>query len=88
MISYERKQIAKGLPASPGAATGTVVFDADEAEQLGNDGKKVILVRSETTPDDIHGIVAAQGSCNKPWRNDKPCSSSSKRNGESMYLWL
>ena len=58
--SYERKQIAKGLPASPGAATGPVVFDADEAEQLGNDGKKVILVRSETTPDDIHGIVAAQ----------------------------
>ncbi len=58
--SYERKQIAKGLPASPGAATGAVVFDADEAEQLGNDGKKVILVRSETTPDDIHGIVAAQ----------------------------
>ncbi len=58
--SYERKQLAKGLPASPGAATGAVVFDADEAEQLGNDGKKVILVRSETTPDDIHGIVAAQ----------------------------
>lgn len=58
--SFERKQIAKGLPASPGAATGAVVFDADEAEQLGNDGKKVILVRSETTPDDIHGIVAAQ----------------------------
>ncbi len=52
--------MAKGLPASPGAATGQVVFDADEAEQLGNDGKKVILVRSETTPDDIHGIVAAQ----------------------------
>ena len=54
------KLLAKGLPASPGAATGPVVFDADEAEQLGNDGKKVILVRPETTPDDIHGIVAAQ----------------------------
>ncbi|MCQ6276160.1 pyruvate, phosphate dikinase [Bacillus sp. V3B] len=58
--SFERKQLAKGLPASPGAATGAVVFDADEAEQLGNEGKKVILVRPETTPDDIHGIVAAQ----------------------------
>ncbi|WP_394232371.1 pyruvate, phosphate dikinase [Niallia oryzisoli] len=58
--SFERKQLAKGLPASPGAATGFVVFDADEAEQLGNDGKKVILVRPETTPDDIHGIVASQ----------------------------
>lgn len=57
---YERKQIAKGLPASPGAATGQVVFDVDEAEVLGNDGKKVILVRPETTPDDIHGIIAAQ----------------------------
>jgi pyruvate, orthophosphate dikinase len=58
--SADRLVLAKGLPASPGAATGTVVFDADEAEKLGNDGKKVILVRPETTPDDIHGIVSAQ----------------------------
>lgn len=53
--------VAKGLPASPGAASGSVVFDPDEAEALGNEGKKVILVRTETTPDDIHGIVVAQG---------------------------
>ncbi|WP_338825027.1 Pyruvate, phosphate dikinase [Moorella humiferrea] len=53
--------IAKGLPASPGAASGQVVFDADEAEKMGLDGQKVILVRTETTPDDIHGIVQAQG---------------------------
>lgn len=53
--------IAKGLPASPGAASGAVVFDADEAERRGQNGEKVILVRTETTPDDIHGIVAAQG---------------------------
>jgi pyruvate, orthophosphate dikinase len=58
--NYERTQLAKGLPASPGAATGAVVFDADEAELLAKEGKKVILVRPETTPDDIHGIVAAQ----------------------------
>lgn len=58
--TYDRKQLTKGLPASPGAATGQVVFDADEAEILGNEGQKVILVRAETTPDDIHGIVAAQ----------------------------
>jgi pyruvate, orthophosphate dikinase len=58
--NFERKQLAKGLPASPGAATGKVVFDADEAELLANDGQKVILVRPETTPDDIHGIIAAQ----------------------------
>lgn len=57
---YERTLLAKGLPASPGAATGQVVFDADEAEELGNSGKKVVLVRPETTPDDIHGIVASQ----------------------------
>jgi len=52
---------AKGLPASPGAASGKVVFDADEAEKMGQEGQKVILVRTETTPDDIHGIVQAQG---------------------------
>ncbi|AEE91264.1 Pyruvate, phosphate dikinase [Tepidanaerobacter acetatoxydans Re1] len=55
------KPIAKGLPASPGAASGHVVFDPDEAEAMGNEGQRVILVRTETTPDDIHGIVAAQG---------------------------
>lgn len=54
-------EIAKGLPASPGAAAGEVVFDADEAERRGNQGDAVILVRPETTPDDIHGMVAAQG---------------------------
>jgi pyruvate,orthophosphate dikinase len=58
--SIERKPLVKGLPASPGAATGEVVFDADEAERLAKDGEGVILVRPETTPDDIHGIVAAQ----------------------------
>jgi pyruvate,orthophosphate dikinase len=50
-----------GLPASPGAAAGRVVFSSDEAEKLAQEGKKVILVRPETTPDDIHGIVEAQG---------------------------
>ncbi|MEE0433942.1 MAG: pyruvate, phosphate dikinase [Peptococcaceae bacterium] len=53
--------IAVGLPASPGAASGHIVFNADEAEKRGNMGEKVILVRNETTPDDIHGIVTAQG---------------------------
>jgi pyruvate, orthophosphate dikinase len=57
----ELKVIAKGLPASPGAAFGRVVFDADLAEKLGQDGERVLLVRTETTPDDIHGIHAAQG---------------------------
>lgn len=53
--------IAQGLPASPGAACGSVVFDADTAEKLGKAGQKVILVRTETTPEDIHGMVEAQG---------------------------
>jgi len=57
----EIKHIAKGLPASPGAASGKVIFNADEAEKLSQQGIKVILVRPETTPDDIHGIVAAEG---------------------------
>ncbi|NJD38510.1 MAG: pyruvate, phosphate dikinase [Geobacter sp.] len=57
----EKKVIAKGLPASPGAAGGTVVFTADEAEELAKDGKKVILVRIETSPEDIHGMHASQG---------------------------
>jgi len=53
--------LAKGLPASPGAASGRIVLSAEEAERLGNLGEKVILVRTETTPDDIRGILAAQG---------------------------
>src|SRR5690606_33130718 len=53
--------IVTGLPASPGAATGKVVFDADLAEALGKAGEKVILVREETRPDDIHGFFVAQG---------------------------
>ena len=56
-----RDVIAAGLPASPGAATGKIVFDADEAERLGQAGESVILVREETSPEDIHGMHAARG---------------------------
>jgi pyruvate,orthophosphate dikinase len=55
------KAVAKGLPASPGAASGIAVFDADRAEKLGRGGQKVILVREETKPEDIHGFFASQG---------------------------
>ncbi|ADH98492.1 pyruvate, phosphate dikinase [Salisediminibacterium selenitireducens] len=58
--SDDVEKLTKGLPASPGAATGQVVFDPDEAELLKGKGQNVILVRTETTPDDIHGIVAAE----------------------------
>ncbi len=57
----ENRLLAVGLNASPGAATGTIVFDADEAEALGKAGQRVILVRPETCPDDVHGMIAAQG---------------------------
>ena len=59
--SAERDVIATGLPASPGAASGEIVFSSDEAAKLQADGKKVILVRIETSPEDIHGMHASEG---------------------------
>lgn len=58
-VDYE--VLAKGLPASPGAATGAIVLNSDEAERLGQKGEHLILVAPETTPDDIHGVLQAQG---------------------------
>jgi len=57
----EKELIAKGLPASPGAAVGHIVLSADEAEARSKAGEKVVLVRIETSPDDIHGMHAAEG---------------------------
>ncbi len=57
----ERNVLTTGLPASPGAAAGKIVLDADTAEQWAGRGEKVILVRVETSPEDIHGMHAAQG---------------------------
>ncbi len=57
----ERQVIATGLPASPGAASGEIVFSSDEAELLKTQGRKVILVRVETSPEDIHGMHASEG---------------------------
>ena len=59
--SFHGKPLTQGLPASPGAASGKIVFDADTAEAHGNAGEKVILVREETKPEDIHGFFKAQG---------------------------
>jgi pyruvate,orthophosphate dikinase len=56
-----RQLLARGLNASPGAAVGAIVLDADSAERRGRAGEAVVLVRWETTPDDIHGVLAAQG---------------------------
>ena len=57
----ERKIVATGLPASPGAASGEIVFSSEDAEHLKSQGRKVILVRVETSPEDIHGMHAAEG---------------------------
>ena len=59
--SHGATPVTRGLNASPGAAVGRVVFDADTAAERGKAGDSVVLVRWETTPDDIHGVVAAQG---------------------------
>jgi pyruvate, orthophosphate dikinase len=59
--SADRKVIATGLPASPGAASGEIVFSSDGAEALKAQGRRVILVRIETSPEDIHGMHAAEG---------------------------
>ncbi|OSM02353.1 pyruvate, phosphate dikinase [Magnetofaba australis] len=57
----DRTVVGKALPASPGAATGMVVFNSDDAEKWAEEGKKVMLVRDETSPEDIHGMHSAQG---------------------------
>src|SRR5512146_3281454 len=59
--NFRGKSLAQGLPASPGAASGKIVFDANTAESRGEKGEKVILVREETKPEDIHGFFKAQG---------------------------
>jgi pyruvate, orthophosphate dikinase len=59
--THKVHSLAQGLAASPGAASGSIVFDADTAEQRGRAGENVILVREETKPEDIHGFFAAQG---------------------------
>mgnify|MGYP001388165424 CR=1 FL=1 len=56
----KKEVIGKGLPASPGAASGMIVFTADEAEEKAKSGANVILVRVETSPEDIHGMHAAR----------------------------
>ena len=58
---HSEQPVAEGLPASPGAAVGEAVFDADVAAERGAKGEKVVLIRFETTPDDIHGVIVSQG---------------------------
>ena len=78
-LSVKKVFIASGLPASPGAASGKVVFTADEAERLNGMMQDTILVRLETSPEDIHGMHAAKGILTARGGYDKSCSSSCAR---------
>ena len=68
--------LAQGLPASPGAASGKIIFDADRAESKAKLGEKVILVREETKPDDIHGFFRGTRHPYEPGREDLTCGCS------------
>ncbi len=74
--------IGKGLPASPGAAVGKVVFNSEEAERKHEEGEPVILVRIETSPEDVGGMSASEGDF--PRRDDKPCCRCSPGMGETL----
>jgi pyruvate, orthophosphate dikinase len=78
------KAVARGLPASPGAASGIAVFDADRAEKLGRAGEKVILVREETKPEDIHGFFASAGHPHLARRQDQPRRGGGARHGQAL----
>src|SRR5258705_2464990 len=75
--------LATGLPASPGAAQGQVVFSPDEAEEMAREGTKVVLVRHETSPDDFHGMVAAQAIVTARWGMTRPSAVFARRHGET-----
>ena len=76
--------LATGLPASPGAASGEIVFSADDAEAARQAGRKTILVRVETSPEDIHGMHAARGHPDDSRRHDLACGSRRARDGQAL----
>ncbi len=82
-----RQLLARGLPASPGAACGQICLTADKAEQLANSGVDVILVRIETSPEDIHGMHAAQGILTARGGMTKPCGCGSAWYGACVRVW-
>src|SRR5213079_55290 len=79
--------LARGLPASPGAASGKVVFSADEAESFAVRGESVILVRIETSPEDIHGMHAAKGvlTTRGGMTSHAPCRARPQRRGAALH---
>jgi len=82
------KVISKGLPASPGAATGRAVFSANVAEEWAARGEKVILVRRETSPEDLKGMYAAEGTPYRTWWYDFSRSCCCSWYGYMLCCWL
>ena len=80
----KRDVIATGLPASPGAASGDIVFSADEAEKLQADGRKVILVRTRPVPKTSMACIAAEGHSHHPWRHDLARRGGRARHGQAL----
>ena len=80
----ELEVAAQGLNASPGAACGSIVLDADTRRGAGRAGESVILVRWETTPDDIHGLIQAQRDPDRPRRHDLACGRRRARDGKAV----
>ena len=80
------KQIAKGISASPGAAVGKVVFTSDRAVELAGQGEKVILVRRETNPDDLQGMIVGPGHPDQPRRQDQPRRRGRPGHGQDLCL--
>ena len=77
----EHKQLAKGIAASPGAASGIAIFDVKKAIELGEAGKKVILIRKEDKTRRCSSIFLIRGNFNKSWRKIITCCNCFKRNG-------
>ena len=84
----EVRVIAKGLNASPGAAVGMAFFDPDEAESVARLGNSVILVRPETSPDDVHGMIASQGILTARGGRYQPCRCRCARPGQALHYRL
>ena len=82
----ERIEIARGLPASPGAASGEIAFTSDDAETMKAAGRSVILVRQETSPEDIKGMLACRRHPDAARRHDLACGRRGARLGQALRL--
>ena len=84
--SGARDLLTKGMAASPGAAVGRVVFDSPTAKAWAERGEQVVLVRKETNPDDLEGMIAANGHPDRPRREDLARRGGRPRHGQDLRL--